>query len=237
MPVRKEREMAATDRDQEKQYELMFQRAEGMFESELEGMKQLELEMRGEMQKVLGATESHNRRSGASPYTFMSNMYENLISLRSTRLSAVKDIATVKKMAADLQLKSDKGEGEEDAFRKIATQLMEMITVTENRQEGLPSPSASAPLIPNLDQLEILDAAAEEAAVASGAPDPSEAEEAAVKFVVEKGSGEILAINPEYRVLTDITPEPDRFHVIRNKKGAVVSAMDNITGEKLEVVE
>jgi hypothetical protein len=211
----------------------MFAQVEGMFHNELNGMKSLEDEIRAVMTEVFGDPETRKRRSGGTPLTFMSGMFENLISLRNARLSAVKDIAGIKKIAADLQLKTEKGEGDEEVFSKVASKLMEMMTIGEERQNSVPK----MPRLPNKATLELLDAAAEEAAISTGAPDPKEAEQAAVeKYVVDKGTGDIYLIDKDYKVIATIT-EVDNFEITRNKKGIIVFAINLATGEKLEVVE
>ncbi len=215
-----------------KRYEAMFAVVEEMFAGELEGMKLLEGEMRARMAAVMGDPENQTRRAGATPLTFMSNMYENLISLRQARLAAVKDIAQMKKMGVDVQMKADKGEGDEEAFMKTARALMEILA-----EDGRSGKMRIMLPVPDDAMLAELDLAAEAAAASEGAPDPREANAAsAERMVVDRSTGGILRVNADYQIIEEVD-EPERFQVIRNKKEMVVSAIDNVTGEKLEVVE
>ena len=220
----------AQDDIEEQRYSAIFVEIEELFKKELTNMGKLETNIMKRIEDASGTEDSKSRRGHASPLTFISNMFENAISIKSARLSAIKDIAGVRKIRADLDMKQDRGEGDEDVFQKVAQKLMGMIT------EGTYDIPGDDVFPPDVD-MDALDEAAEAAAAAAGVEDALVAdEETGQRFVVDGTTGEVYLVNSDMQILEN-RESPDRFTIIKSKSGKVRGAMDTTTGEKLELVE
>jgi hypothetical protein len=96
-------------------------------ENELEDVESIYKNMQTLLDSI-SKNAQRGGRGGGSPLTFISKMYENMITIKNTKLSLIKEIVHVKKSIADLSIKDKNAlKDKENSFREIAKEMLRHI--------------------------------------------------------------------------------------------------------------
>jgi len=208
-------------------FEERFSDVEKLLFLELEDIKKIEDEIKAKINGV--SNNSDNRRSGSSPFTYISELYKSLVSMKSGKLTAIKDIANIRKMAAELDIKIDRNDNDEDAFQKVAQKLLDTINAK-------PIKLNNSKLDNSDNEEKMLEILSEEAFLEEGLIDENEDNEN-TKLVIDEDTGEIFLIDENYEIVkSNLEEELDRFEIKRSRHGKVISAIDKFSGDILEIV-
>lgn len=101
-------------------------------ENEIASIDEVISEMMSDKRGALNESQDSRRRSSGSPYVFTSTMWANIVAAKNARISLMKDMVSLKKIIAELNMKSKKDEDDDSRFDKVAAALFEKINNTRS---------------------------------------------------------------------------------------------------------
>ena len=224
-----------------------FKKEERQLKKSLEEVDETIAMIREDIKNAKIMSNSNRNRNSSSPYTFLYNMYANLLSAHTSKAEHIGKIVQIKKLREELWLKLKKvnEDAGADDFGKIAAILLKQI---ETNVRHADNSEQSLLLESNQDVVEVdpteedgnLDEMADKAAKDLDYRTEHEVEEDDFTYMYDS-EGTILKVSKDMEVLEEITedhPDYGNFRVVYHRKtGKLISITYLPTNTKLELVE
>jgi hypothetical protein len=221
-------------------YTLHFEEEMKRLEEEIGEIDGLYDDIRDQIKNVM-AGASRNR-GNASPLTFVSNMFENALSAKSSKISLLKELVHVKKYIADLDLKEEKGGEDEERFKALAREFYKMVSDESEGSDFAEELDAETSIgDDDLDSVALLAYEKETGKSFSLESEEEEEEEGEEEPTAPPGlrpvvdqDGVVWLMDDDYNLVEEATDQ-DSYGVEVTEDG--VTATDPETGEQIEYVE
>ena len=177
-----------------------------------------------------------------TPLSFISNMFENATSVRSSRISLLKERVHIRKVIADLALKEEAGAEEgAESFRGIARELMELARRETDARAC--APAAEEEEETTAGEADVREIARRAYAEETGREFEVEPEEAEIAYGIDQdGRTWLMEVSegedgePAYSIAEEVE-DPSEFVIRRDRNGDFVSGRHKATGLELIVID
>jgi len=213
-------------------YTCHFQEEVDMIKEEMEKVDNLYEDIMGRITNISDA--SKRKTSGNSPFTFISNMMENALSAKTSKINLIKELVHIKKYIADFDLKSIKSEGnDEEKFKALAAELMVMANKSFKGEDD-------NDIIEDIEDLDLEkmaeDAWEEEMEGEIDLPTNKCNKNEPIGDLVADQEGDVFYIDEDGEYL-GVPDNLDIFEAYEDESGEIVKVINTETNEELELVE
>ena len=171
-----------------------------------------------------------NNRTTQSPFTFIFNMYANMNTNRTNKISIIKELAKLKKTIADLTFRDTRGDEMEEKFKALAGSLFKQIKASEDEND-------INEVEEEIKDLDLIAKSAYKDEIGTEYTGPEEE----ILYVCDEDEGRIFIVNDldELEIIDEIEEEkiPEMFQIDWKINNTVRRCLDLSSGSNIPVIK